>query len=141
MLGGGSETLELVSVEELDSLLAQGAELIDVREKNERDTGYIAGSRNIPYRMLALGAADLPSDRPIVTICETLATESLGRPDVLAGMSTLPGASTSRRFDVSTTATTVRIRLRLNASSWTIKSGRRSPGSEPRGSSRSAHQI
>ena len=71
VLGGGAETLELVSVDELDELLEQGAELIDVREKDERDTGYIAGSRNIPYRLLALGEADLPRDRPIVTICET----------------------------------------------------------------------
>jgi hydroxyacylglutathione hydrolase len=71
VLGGGSERLELVSVEELDALLADGAELIDVREKDERDTGYIAGSRNIPYRLLALGGDDLPRDRPLVTICET----------------------------------------------------------------------
>jgi rhodanese-related sulfurtransferase len=71
VLGGGTETLELVSIEELDSLLAEGAELVDVREKDERDTGYIAGSRNIPYRLLALGESDLPRDRPIVTICET----------------------------------------------------------------------
>ena len=71
VLGGGPEKLELVSVDELDALLEQGAELIDVREKDERDTGYIAGSRNIPYRLLALGEADLPRDKPIVTICET----------------------------------------------------------------------
>ena len=71
VLGGGPEALELVAVEQLDELLEQGAELIDVREKDERDTGYIAGSRNIPYRLLALGEADLPRDKPIVTICET----------------------------------------------------------------------
>ncbi|MGH3137168.1 MAG: MBL fold metallo-hydrolase [Gaiellaceae bacterium] len=71
VLGGGSETLGLVSIDGLDAMLAEGAELIDVREKDERDTGYIAGSRNIPYRLLALGEADLPHDRPIVTICET----------------------------------------------------------------------
>jgi glyoxylase-like metal-dependent hydrolase (beta-lactamase superfamily II)/rhodanese-related sulfurtransferase len=71
VLGGGSERIEPVPVEELDALLEQGAELIDVREKDERDTGYIAGSRNIPYRLLALGEADLPHDRPIVTICES----------------------------------------------------------------------
>ncbi len=70
VLGGGPEPLELVSVDELDALLAEGAELIDVREKDERDGGYIAGSRNIPYRLLALGETDLPRDRPIVTICE-----------------------------------------------------------------------
>jgi hydroxyacylglutathione hydrolase len=71
LLGSGPEALELVSVEQLDGLLDDGAELIDVREKDERDTGYIAGSRNIPYRLLALGEADLPHDKPIVTICET----------------------------------------------------------------------
>ena len=71
VLGGGAEALELVSIDQLDALLADGAELIDVREKDERDSGYIAGSRNIPYRLLALGEADLPRDKPIVTICET----------------------------------------------------------------------
>jgi glyoxylase-like metal-dependent hydrolase (beta-lactamase superfamily II)/rhodanese-related sulfurtransferase len=71
VLGGGPERLELVAVEQLNELLEAGAELIDVREKDERDTGYIAGSRNIPYRLLALGEADLPRDKPIVTICET----------------------------------------------------------------------
>ena len=71
VLGGGSEKLEVVSIDELDELLERGAELIDVREKDERDSGYIAGSRNIPYRLLALGEADLPRDKTIVTICET----------------------------------------------------------------------
>ena len=71
VLGGGPEKLDLVSIGELDTLLEQGAELIDVREKDERDTGYIAGSRNIPYRLLAIGEADLPRDKPIVTICES----------------------------------------------------------------------
>jgi hydroxyacylglutathione hydrolase len=71
VLGAGPETLELVSIEQLEELLASGAELIDVREKDERDDGYIANSRNIPYRMLALGENDLPRDRPLVTICES----------------------------------------------------------------------
>jgi hydroxyacylglutathione hydrolase len=71
VLGGGAETLGIVDVDELDGLLQEGAELIDVREKDERDAGYIAGSRNIPYRLLALGEADLPNDRPLVTICES----------------------------------------------------------------------
>src|SRR4029078_10865611 len=48
-----------------------GAELIDVRERDERDGGYIAGSRNIPYRLLPVASADVPPDRPVVTICES----------------------------------------------------------------------
>jgi rhodanese-related sulfurtransferase len=71
VLGSGPEAMSTVSVDELDDLLAEGVELIDVREKDERDSGYIPGSRNIPYRLLALGDAGLPRDRPIVTICET----------------------------------------------------------------------
>ena len=67
--GGGGEKLRLVALEELDALLESGAELIDVREKDERDDGYIPGSVNVPYRLLA--EADLPGDRPLVTICET----------------------------------------------------------------------
>jgi glyoxylase-like metal-dependent hydrolase (beta-lactamase superfamily II)/rhodanese-related sulfurtransferase len=69
VLGGGGEKLRLVALEELDALLESGAELIDVREKDERDDGYIPGSTNVPYRLL--GEADLPNDRPLVTICET----------------------------------------------------------------------
>ena len=61
VLGGGPDTLAVVAVDEFDQLLAEGAELVDVREKDERDSGYIAGSRNIPYRLLALGEADLPA--------------------------------------------------------------------------------
>ncbi|HUG65227.1 MAG TPA: MBL fold metallo-hydrolase, partial [Gaiellaceae bacterium] len=71
ILGGGPKQLEPIPIGELDALLERGAELIDVREKDERDTGYIAGSRNIPYRLLTLGEADLPRDKPIVTICES----------------------------------------------------------------------
>ncbi|HXF98470.1 MAG TPA: MBL fold metallo-hydrolase [Gaiellaceae bacterium] len=70
LLDGGPERMELVEVDDLERLLAEGAELIDVREKDEHDAGYIPGSRNIPYRLLALGADQLPRDRPLVTICE-----------------------------------------------------------------------
>ena len=71
VLGGGPERIEPVELDELDELLEQGAELIDVRERDERDEGYIAGSRNIPYRLLALAGAEVPTDRPVVTICES----------------------------------------------------------------------
>jgi hydroxyacylglutathione hydrolase len=71
VLGGGPETMDFVSADGLEALLAEGAELIDVREADELQSGYIASSRNIPYRQLALGGDDLPRDRPLVTICET----------------------------------------------------------------------
>jgi hydroxyacylglutathione hydrolase len=71
VLGAGAERIEPVDLDELDTLLAHGAELIDVRERDERDSGYIAGSRNIPYRLLAVCGAEVPTDRPVVTICES----------------------------------------------------------------------
>ena len=71
VLGAGPEHIEPVDLDELDRLLEQGAELIDVRERDERDSGYIAGSRNIPYRLLAVCGAEVPTDRPVVTICES----------------------------------------------------------------------
>jgi len=71
VLGAGPERIEPVGLDELDALLAEGAEVIDVRERDERDGGYIPGTRNIPYRLLPVSGPDLPSDRPVVTICES----------------------------------------------------------------------
>jgi glyoxylase-like metal-dependent hydrolase (beta-lactamase superfamily II)/rhodanese-related sulfurtransferase len=67
---GGPVAVEPVTLDELDRLLEDGAEVIDVRERDERDEGYIAGTRNIPYRLLPV-VDDLPDDRPVVTICES----------------------------------------------------------------------
>ena len=65
-------TLAPVDVEELEHLLAtRKVELLDVREVGERDDGYIAGSRHIPYRLLRACADDLGRDRPVVTVCES----------------------------------------------------------------------
>ena len=71
--GGGSETLEAVSLAELERLLADDAiELLDVREADERDDGYIPGSRNLPYRTIRAAAENgLLDGRPVVTICES----------------------------------------------------------------------
>jgi glyoxylase-like metal-dependent hydrolase (beta-lactamase superfamily II)/rhodanese-related sulfurtransferase len=71
--GGGSETLEPVSLEELERLLADDAvELLDVRETDERDESHIPGSRHLPYRTARAAAeAGLLNGRPVVTICST----------------------------------------------------------------------
>jgi len=66
------ETLEPVDIDDLPRLLAgREVELIDVREKGERDAGYIPGSRHVVYRLLRAYAGRLRADRPIVTICES----------------------------------------------------------------------
>ena len=67
-----SATLEPVSIRDLEALLADEAvELVDVRERTERDAGYIPGSRHVPYRLVRACAADLADGVPVVTICET----------------------------------------------------------------------
>jgi hydroxyacylglutathione hydrolase len=71
VLGGGEETTAEASIGELDALIEAGATVIDVREQDERDAGYIAGSRNVPYRLMRACCPTLPDDRPVVTICNS----------------------------------------------------------------------
>jgi hydroxyacylglutathione hydrolase len=67
-----SERLEPIGLDELERLLAADAvEVVDVREADERASGYIAGSRHIPYRLLRAVGDGLGSGRPVVTICES----------------------------------------------------------------------
>jgi hydroxyacylglutathione hydrolase len=67
-----TETTEPVELDELERLLAgDSVVLVDVREKDERDDGYIAGSLNVPYRLLRDLGGDLDDGRPVVTICES----------------------------------------------------------------------
>ena len=66
------EHVEPVELDELERLVADDAVvLVDVREKDERDDGYIAGSLNVPYRLLKELGADLANGRTVVTICES----------------------------------------------------------------------
>ena len=71
--GGGSERLEPVSLDELETMLGNDAiELLDVREADERDEGHVPGSRHLPYRTARAAAeAGLLNGRPVVTICES----------------------------------------------------------------------
>jgi len=71
VLGGGDERTEPVSVDELEGLLAAGAAVVDVREQDDRDSGHIPGSHSVPYHVLGRSLPSLPTDRPLVTICET----------------------------------------------------------------------
>ena len=71
VLGGGTERTTGVTVEELERLIDEGASVIDVREKDERDEGYIPGSRHVPYRLMRLCCPDIPHDKPVVTICSS----------------------------------------------------------------------
>jgi hydroxyacylglutathione hydrolase len=64
--------LEPVELDELERLVADEAvEVIDVREPNERDGGYIPGSKNVPYRLVRTLGDEVGGGRPLVTICES----------------------------------------------------------------------
>ena len=55
-----SEGIEPVGLEELERLLAKGdVQLLDVREKDERDEGYIPESRHLPYRQARACAVEV----------------------------------------------------------------------------------
>jgi hydroxyacylglutathione hydrolase len=73
-----SETFAPVELDELEELFASGdVQVLDVREKEERDDGYIPESRHIPYRRVRDFAHELGDDGPVVTICATGARASL----------------------------------------------------------------
>lgn len=67
------KTLPTLDVDELRALLeSPGLQLVDVRETTERDSGYIPGSTNVPYRLLRkIGCGALDRSKPVVTVCES----------------------------------------------------------------------
>jgi hydroxyacylglutathione hydrolase len=58
---------------ELAGLLdAREVEILDVREMDERDNGYIPGTRHVPYRLLRRCSEEVAAGgKPIVTVCES----------------------------------------------------------------------
>jgi hydroxyacylglutathione hydrolase len=85
--GDASERTSVVDVEELERLLEEGTvQVLDVREKSERDLGYIPGTLHVPYRLLrACGGDGLDHDRPVVALCESGARAGIAA-SVLAGV-------------------------------------------------------
>ena len=71
--GRMTETSVPVELDDLERLLEQGTvQVLDVREKSERDEAYIPGSLHIPFRLLrGFGTEGVNTDKPVVTICES----------------------------------------------------------------------
>jgi len=66
------EPLRPVEVGELDDLLRSGeVDVLDVRELDERDGGFIPGSKHVPYRLLRAYGAMVSEGKPVVTVCES----------------------------------------------------------------------
>lgn len=51
------------------ALMQKGAIILDVRTKNEFQSGHIKGSVNIPVQSLGSNLSKLKKDRPIITCC------------------------------------------------------------------------
>jgi glyoxylase-like metal-dependent hydrolase (beta-lactamase superfamily II)/rhodanese-related sulfurtransferase len=67
-----SERLEPLTLDDLEQMMSNGGiSLVDVREKDERDHGYIPESLHIPYRRMRACADELRGNSPVVTICES----------------------------------------------------------------------
>lgn len=72
-LGGGEERLEPIGLDEAQRLLASGeADVVDVREADERHGSVVPGTRHLPYRLARSAAEEGRFDgRLVVTVCET----------------------------------------------------------------------
>jgi rhodanese-related sulfurtransferase len=105
-----TETREPMELDELERLLEQGTvQVLDVREKSERDEGYIPGSLHIPFRLLRdFGTEGVNTEKPVVTICESGMRASIAasvltaagvdaRPVLHGGVNDWPGGTVSFR--------------------------------------------
>jgi hydroxyacylglutathione hydrolase len=105
-----TEQLRPIELDELERLLEEGSvQVLDVREKSERDESYIPGSLHIPYRLLReTGADGLDRSKPVVTICGTGTRASIAasvlaaagveaRPVLDGGVENWPGQTVSFR--------------------------------------------
>jgi rhodanese-related sulfurtransferase len=71
-----------VSREEAQELVADGAQLIDVRAQHEWDAGRIAGAKHLPLAELSERVGEIDDGRPVVLYCRggnrsTMATDAL----------------------------------------------------------------
>ena len=77
-----SEEIPEVSREQAQKLVADGAQLVDVRADHEWEMGRIEGATHLPLAELAERAGEIDRDRPVVFYCRggnrsTMATEAL----------------------------------------------------------------
>lgn len=57
---------------EVEKALAEGAVIVDVRTKQEYNSGHIKGSRNIPLNTIKQQAGTLMKlNKPIITVCQS----------------------------------------------------------------------
>jgi rhodanese-related sulfurtransferase len=70
-LTGGRTRPRKVGVDEVHALRDSGAVLIDVRSRQEYRAGHAPGAKNIPVDRLAERLSEIPTERAVVTICQS----------------------------------------------------------------------
>src|SRR2546423_6055086 len=80
-MGAADDADRDLSPEQVADHLAEGWQVIDVREPYEREAGHIAGTRHIEVARLASEASTLDRDRPVIFYCRvgnrsSMATEA-----------------------------------------------------------------
>lgn len=63
------EPFTRISAEEAKEMLANGATIIDVREKHEYDSGHVPGAGHIPVNTVYARREELPKDKDLILIC------------------------------------------------------------------------
>jgi rhodanese-related sulfurtransferase len=58
-----------LSPDQVEQLVADGAQLVDVRENYEHEAGHIPGDEHIPFDELPLAASRFQRDKPVVFYC------------------------------------------------------------------------
>lgn len=71
-----------VSVQEAKEMYDNGAFVLDVREKDEWNTGHIQGAMSAPLGEIEMHFSHLPKDRPVLVICRSGNRSQAGR-DIL----------------------------------------------------------
>jgi len=71
-----------VSRDEARELIAEGAQVVDIRAEHEWEAGRIAGATHLPLAELAQRAGEIDRERPVILCCRggnrsTMATQAL----------------------------------------------------------------
>lgn len=74
----GKDDPSVITVDEALERFADGAEMVDVREKHEFRRGHVPGARHINLSSLPTNTRRLPKGRPLLVICASGARSKRG---------------------------------------------------------------
>ncbi|HJW09579.1 MAG TPA: rhodanese-like domain-containing protein [Holophagaceae bacterium] len=63
--------MAFISIDDAQTLLAQGALVVDVRTPGEWDEGHAEGTLLLPLQELGRRFEELPRDRPLLMVCRS----------------------------------------------------------------------